>query len=200
MTKRPDMQVVGAKIAHLRREKGLCAAAFAREIDQPTWLIMLLESAHMEHSMRLIDLLPDSLIEECLQDIHETFGVGYRWLTTRYQSPKHPPLPEDPPLPEPLMLPIFLTPEDVMAFVDMLTALALPNPHILIQHDKYFLQSIKSVSLLHQLYQAQLRKNGHAELADQRQQQFNQLLDERTAHWQKAFGLTGLDLTGSTTA
>ncbi len=41
MAKRPDMQVVGGKIAHLRREKGLCAAAFAREIEQPTWLVML---------------------------------------------------------------------------------------------------------------------------------------------------------------
>ncbi len=39
MAKRPDMQVVGEKIARLRRAKGLCAAAFAREIDQPAWLI-----------------------------------------------------------------------------------------------------------------------------------------------------------------
>lgn len=200
MAKRPDMQVVGAKLAHLRREKGLCAAAFAREIEQPVWLIMLLESAHMEQSKQLIDLLPDSVIEELLREIREVYGVSDRWLTTRYQSPRHPVLPEDMPPPEPLLLPVVVTPEDVMCFLDALTELALPDPRILFQHDKYFLQSIKNVSLLHQLYQAQFRKKGHVDLADRRQRQFNQLLDERVAQWQKAFNLTDLDLTESMTA
>ena len=150
--------------------------------------------------MRLIDLLPDSLIKDCLREIHETFDVSYRWLTTRYQSPKHPPLSEDMPAAEPMLLPVVVTPEDVMSCLDTLTELALPDPRILFQHDKYFLQSIKNASLLHRLYQAQLRKTGHADLADRRQRQFNQLLDERVAQWQRAFNLTDLDLTESTTA
>ncbi len=200
MAKRPDMQVVGAKIAHLRREKGLCVAAFARELEQPSWLIMLLESAHMEQSKRLIDLLPDSVIEELLREIREVYGVTQRWLTTRYQSPKHPPLPENEPLPEPLLLPIRVTPEDAMAFLDDLMALALPNPSSLLQNDSFFRQSTKAVSMLYQLQLAQLQKNGQEELAKHRRQQFKQLLNQRVAHWMKELNITDLNLNESTSA
>ena len=194
MAKRPDMQVVGAKIAHLRREKGLCAAAFAREIEQPVWLIMLLESAHMEQSKQLIDLLPDSAIEEFLREIREVYGVSERWLTTRYQSPKHPPLPDTEPAPAPLLLPITIYPEDTMAFLDDLMALALPNPRSMLQNDSFFRQSLKAVMMLHQLQVAQLQKNGQEELAEQHRQRFKQLREERVAYWMKELHITELDL------
>ena len=194
MAKRPDMQVVGAKIAHLRREKGLCAAAFAREIEQPVWLVMLLESAHMEQSKQLIDLLPDSVIEEILREIREVYGVSDRWLTTRYQSPRHPPLPDTEPAPAPLLLSITICPEDTMAFLDDLMALALPDPRNLLQNDSFFRQSLKAVTMLQQLQLAQLKQSGLAELAEQHRQRFKQLRDERVAYWMKELHITELDL------
>lgn len=194
MAKRPDMQVVGAKIAHLRREKGLCAAAFAREIEQPVWLIMLLESAHMEQSKQLIDLLPDSVIEELLREIREVYGVSDRWLTTRYQSPKHPPLPDTEPGLAPLLLPITICPEDTMAFLDDLMALALPDPRNLLQNDSFFRQSLKAVTMLQQLQLAQLKQSGQAELAEQHRQRFKQLREERIAYWANKLHITAPDL------
>ena len=194
MTKRPDMQVVGAKIAHLRREKGLCAAAFAREIEQPLWLIMLLESAHMEQSKQLIDLLPDSVIEELLREIREVCGVSDRWLTTRYQSPKHPVLPDAEPSPTPLLLPVVFSPEDTLSVLDDLMALALPNPRNMLQNNSFFRQSLKAVMMLHQLQVAQLQKNGQEELAEQHRQRFKQLREERVAYWMKELHITELDL------
>lgn len=194
MAKRPDMQVVGAKIAHLRREKGLCAAAFAREIEQPVWLIMLLESAHMEQSKQLIDLLPDSVIDDFLREIREAYGVSHRWLTTRYQSPRHPPLPDTEPAPAPLLLPITISPEDTMAFLDDLMALVMPDPRNLLQNDSFFRLSLKAVMMLHQLQVAQLQKNGQEELAEKHRQRFKQLREERIAYWMKELHITELDL------
>ena len=194
MAKRPDMQVVGAKIAHLRREKGLCAAAFAREIEQPVWLVMLLESAHMEQSKQLIDLLPDSVIEEILREIREVYGVSDRWLTTRYQSPRHPPLPDTEPAPAPLLLSITICPEDTMAFLDDLMALALPDPRNLLQNDSFFRQSLKAVTMLQQLQLAQLKQSGQAELAEQHRQRFKQLREERIAYWANKLHITAPDL------
>ena len=200
MTKRPDMQVVGAKIAHLRREKGLCAAAFAREIEQPVWLIMLLESAHMEQSKQLIDLLPDSVIEELLREIREAYGVSHRWLTTRYQSPKHPLVQDAEPLPEPLFLPVAITPEDAMSFMDSMMELALPNSSFLLQHESLFRTCIKTVSMLHKLQVAHLEQSGSHAQAEHHRQQFKQLLDQRVAHWMKELHITDLDLNESTSA
>lgn len=194
MAKRPDMQVVGAKIAHLRREKGLCAAAFAREIEQPVWLIMLLESAHMEQSKQLIDLLPDSVIEELLREIREAYGVSHRWLTTRYQSPKHPVLPDAEPSPTPILLPVVFSPEDTLSVLDDLMALALPNPRNMLQNNSFFRQSLKAVMMLHQLQVAQLQKNWQEELAEQHRQRFKQLREERVAYWMKELHITELDL------
>lgn len=193
MAKRPDMQVVGAKVAHLRREKGLCVAAFARELEQPVWLVMLLESAHMEQSKRLIDLLPDSVIEELLQKICKVYGVSHRWLTTRHQSPRHPPAQEAEPRPEPLLLPIAITPEDAMTILDDLMCLAQPDPRFLLQHDDFFRQSIKAVSMLHKLQLAQHEQNGKHELADHQHRQFHCLLDQRVAYWMKKLNIAGLD-------
>lgn len=197
MAKRPDMQVVGAKIAHLRREKGLCAAAFAREIEQPVWLIMLLESAHMEQSKQLIDLLPGSVIEELLREIREAYGVSHRWLTTRYQSPRHPVLPDAEPSPTPILLPVVISPEDTLSVLDDLMALALPNPRNMLQNDSFFRQSLKAVMMLHQLQLAQLQKNGQEELAEQHRQRFKQLREERVAYWMKELHISELDLTES---
>ena len=190
MTKRPDMQEVGARIAHLRREKGLCAAAFARELEQPVWLIMLLESAHMEQSKRLIDLLPDSVIEALLREIREVFDVSNRWLTTRYQSPKHPPLQAAEPLPEPLFLPIAITPEDALSVFDSLMELALPNSSFLLQYESLFRTSMKTVSMLYQLHVAHLAQSGNHALAAHHRQQFKQLLDQRATYWKKELHIT----------
>ncbi len=194
MTKRPDMQVVGAKIAHLRREKGLCTAAFARELEQPVWLIMLLESAHMEQSKQLIDLLPDSVIEDFLREIREAYGVSHRWLTTRYQSPLHPPLSDTDPTPVPMLLPTTIYPEDTMAFLDDLMALALPDPCNLLQNNSFFRQSLKAVTMLQQLQLAQLKQSGQAELAEQHRQRFKQLREERIAYWANKLHITAPDL------
>lgn len=193
MTKRPDMQVLGAKLYHLRREKGLCAAAFAREIEQPAWLIMLLESAHMEQSKQLLDQLPDSVIEELLQAIREIYGVGDYWLTTRYQSPKHPPQEADGPAPEPLYLPVLITPEDAMTFLDDLMSLAFPTPRDLLQNTRYFRTRINGLSMLFQLHMTQLKTHGHTDLADQHYRQFRELLDQRMADWMRQLGIDDLD-------
>lgn len=190
MAKRPDMQVVGAKVTRLRREKGLCAAAFSRDLEQPLWLVMLLESAHMEQSKQLIDLLPDAVIEDFLRDICEVYGVSNRWLTTRYQSPKHPPLPNVDPAPAPLLLPITLYPEDAMAFLDDLMSLAQPDPRNLLHNDSFFRQSLKAVTMLHQLQLAQLKRSGQADLAEQHRQQYKQLLDQRIDYWTKKLHIT----------
>ena len=195
MAKRPDMQVVGAKIAHLRREKGLCAAAFAREIEQPVWLIMLLESAHMEQSKQLIDLLPDSVIEELLREIRKAYKVSDGWSTTPYQSPMHPPLSDTEPTPVPLLLPITICPEDTMAFLDDLMALVLPDPRNLLQNDSFFRQSLKAVTMLQQLQLAQLKQSGQAELAEQHRQRFKQLREERIAYWANMLHITAPDRT-----
>ena len=197
MAKRPDMQVVGTKIAHLRREKRLCAVAFAREIEQPVWLIMLLESAHMEQSKQLIDLLPDSVIEEIQREIREVYGVSDRWLTTRYQSPKHPPLPDTEPSPTPILLPVVFSPEDTLAVLDDLMALVLPNPRHLLQNDSFFRQSLKAVMTLHQLQVAHLQNSGQEALAEQQRQRFKQLREERVAYWMRELHITELDLTES---
>lgn len=194
MAKRPDMQVVGAKIAHLRREKGLCAAAFAREIEQPVWLIMLLESAHMEQSKQLIDLLPDSVIEELLREIREAYGVSHRWLTTRYQSPRHPVLPDAEPSPTPILLPVVISPEDTPSVLDDLMALVMPDPRNLLQNDSFFRQSLKAVTMLQQLQLAQLKQSGQAELAEQHRQRFKQLREERIAYWANKLHITAPDL------
>lgn len=183
MTERPDMQVVGEQIAHLRREKGLCAAAFAREIDRPVWLIMLLESAHMEQSKQLIDLLPDSIIRKLLQDIRETYGVSNRHLTTRFHPSNRPPLPKDDPCTEPMLLPISFSPEDAITCLDNLMALVRPMPGFLLQNEEFFHASIQTVSMLFNLQLAQLRTNGHAALAEQQHQRFQQLLNQRISQW-----------------
>ena len=193
MAKRPNMQVVGAKIAHLRREKGLCAAAFARELEQPVWLVMLLESAHMEQSKQLIDLLPDTVIEDFLREIREVYGVSERWLTTRYQSPQHPPLPDAESISAPVFLPVTIYPEDTMAFLDDLMELARPDPRNLLQNESFFRQSLKAVMMLHQLQLAQLKQSGQSVLAERHRQRFKQLREERIAYWMKVLRITDLD-------
>ena len=143
MAKRPDMQLVGAKNSHLRRENGLCAAAFTREIDLPLWLVMLLESTHTEQAQQLFGLLPDTAFNDLLRDILEVYGVSMRWLTTRYQSPQHPPLQEEVTPVEPLMLPICLTPDDSIDLLDdMLKLVLLPSTSAL-HHDSYIRRKIK---------------------------------------------------------
>lgn len=194
MAKRPDMQVVGAKVAHLRREKGLCAAAFARELEQPVWLVMLLESAHMEQSKQLIDLLPDSMIEDFLREIREVYGVSDRWLTTRYQSPRHPPLPDMEIAPAPLLLPITIYPEDTLAFLDDLMALAQPDPRTLLRNDSFFRQHLRAVTMLQLLQLAQLKQSGQAELAEQHHQRFKQLREERITYWANKLHIPEPDL------
>lgn len=200
MAKRPDMQVVGAKVAHLRREKGLCAAAFSRELEQPVWLVMLLESAHMEQSKQLIDLLPDSVIEDFLREIREVYGVSERWLTTRYQSPKHPPLQDAEPFPAPLFLPIVITPEDVISFLDNLMELALSDSRFLLQDGILFRTSLKTVSMLHNLQVEHLVQSGNHALAAHHRQQFKQLLEQCVAHWKKELNITDLELNESASA
>lgn len=192
MTKRPDMQVVGEQIAHLRREKGLCAAAFARELDQPAWLIMLLESAHLEQSKQLIDLLPDSIIHKLLREIQETYGVSNRRLTTRFQLSKRPPLPKDDPCTEPMLLPIIFTPEDAMTCLENLITLAHPTPEVLLQNEAFFRTSIQTVSMLFNLQIAHLRENNHGELADQYHHNFQQLLNQRITQWAQELGVTDI--------
>ena len=200
MAKRPDMQVVGGKLVHLRREKGLCAAAFAREIEQPLWLIMLLESAHMEQSRQLLDLVPDSIIDEVLQEIREVYGVSQRWLTTRYQSPQHPQIADAEPLPQPIFLPMAITPADAMTFLDDLMSLVMPETRSRISHDSFFRQSIRTVSLLYQMQLSYLQRNGHEALASEHRQQFQQLLDQRIAHWMQLLNITDLGLNDSPSA
>ena len=200
MAKRPDMQVVGEKIAHLRREEGLCAAAFAREIEQPTWLVMLLESAHMEKSKRLIDLLPDLVIDKLLQKIHVVFDVSRYWLTTRYQSPKHPPLPNPEPALEPVLLPIAFTPEDAMAFLECLMSLVMPDSRCLLQYDSLFHQSLTAISMLFNLQVAQMKQNGQVEQAERMNQRFRELLAQHIAYWKKKLNITDLDMEESTSA
>lgn len=192
MTERPDMQVVGEQIAHLRRERGLCAAAFAREIDRPAWLIMLLESAHMEQSKQLIDLLPDSIIRKLLQDIREIYGVSQRRLTTRYQPANRPPLPKDDPNTEPMLIPINLSPDDAIAFLENLMSLVRPTPNVLQQNESFFRANIRTVSMLFNLQLAHLRTNGHAALAEQHHQRFQQLLNQRISQWSQEFGVADI--------
>lgn len=196
MTERPDMQVVGEQIAHLRREKGLCAAAFAREIDRPAWLIMLLESAHMEQSKQLIDLLPDSIIRKLLQDIRETYGVSNRHLTTRFHPSNRPPLPKDDPCTEPMLLPISFSPEDAITCLDNLMALVRPMPGFLLQNEEFFHASIQTVSMLFNLQLAQLRTNGHTALAEQQHQRFQQLLNQRISQWSQELCVDDMTVPG----
>lgn len=192
MTKRPDMQVVGEQIAQLRRERGLCAAAFAREIDWPFWLIMLLESAHTEQSKQLISLLPDSIIHKLLRDIRETYGVSNRRLTTHAQPSNLPPLPKDAPCTEPMLLPISFSPEDAITCLENLMALVSPTPEVLLQHEGFFHASIQTVSMLFNLQLAHLRTNGHDALAEQHHQHFQQLLNQRITQWSQELGVTDI--------
>ena len=180
MKKRPDMQVVGAKIYRLRREKGLCIVDFARELEQPLWLVMLLESAHMPRSKRLIDLLPDSAIETLLREIREVYGVSNRWLTTRYQSPKHPPLPgEEQPL-DPLMyLPVTLSSSDFMSLLDHMLALMTPGPNRLTATESMLREITAGLLTLFQLQQALLRQDGCDALAQQEHQHLQLLIQQR---------------------
>jgi len=134
------------------------------------------------------------VIEEFLREIREAYGVSHRWLTTRYQSPRHPPLPDTESSPAPLLLPITICPEDTMAFLDDLMALVLPDPRNLLQNDSFFRQSLKAVTMLQQLQVAQLQKNGQEELAEQHRQRFKQLRKKRVAYWMKELHITELDL------
>lgn len=194
MTKRPDMQVVGEQIAHLRRERGLCAAAFAREIGWPTWLIMLLESAHTEQSKQLIDLLPDSIIHKLLQDIRETYGVSNRRLTTHFQPANLPPSPKDDPCTEPILLPITVSSEDAITCLENLMALVRSTPEVLLQNEGFFHASIRTVSMLFNLQLAHLRTNGHDALAEQHHQRFQQLLSQRINQWSQELGITDISV------
>lgn len=183
MQKRPDMQIVGAKIAHLRREKGMCIAAFARELEQPAWLISLVENAHDERSASLIELLPDSVIEELLREIHEVFGVSYYWLTTRYQSPKHPPLTYDSFPPKPMMyLPISVDPEDAIALLDDILTLTLSTSNLSSERECIFRHTVITVTKLFQLQLAALEHEGHPELAQLMRHKYQQMLQERIKH------------------
>ena len=188
MTKRPDMQVVGVKIAQLRREKGLCAAAFARELEQPYWLVMLLESAHMEQSKRLIDLLPDSVIEDFLRDICAVYEVSYRWLTAWDPSTKLPP--NDDKALEPVFLPVFMSPEDAVTFMDSLMELCITVPQYTLDDPCCIRQDIYTITHLFNLQTAQLRAHGHPDLAKRQRQQFRQLLREHIVQFEKRLGIT----------
>ncbi|MBQ2978206.1 MAG: hypothetical protein IJE17_12025, partial [Clostridia bacterium] len=120
--------------------------------------------------------------------------VSHRWLTTRYQSPKHPVLPDAATSPTPILLPVVISPEDTLSVLDDLMALALPNPRSMLQNDSFFRQSLKAVMMLHQLQVAQLQKNGQEELAEQHRQRFKQLREERVAYWMKELHITEPDL------
>lgn len=193
MAKRPDMQVVGEKISRLRREKGLCAAAFAREIEQPLWLVMLLESAHTEQAQQLLDLLPDSVFDKLLRDIREVYGMSQHWLTTRYQSPRHPPQQEEVTPIEPLMLSFCLTPDDAIDLLDDLLKLVLLPSTSALHRDSYIRRSIKSISLLYHLQLAALQQHNGDALASQHRRQFNELLHQRISDWEQKLGLTEND-------
>ena len=188
MTKRPDMQVVGAKIVQLRREKGLCAAAFARELEQPYWLVMLLESAHMEQSNRLIDLLPDSVIEDFLRDVCAVYEVSHRWLTTRDPASKLPP--NDDNALEPVFLPVFISPDDAVTFMDSLMELSIAVPKYTLDYPCRIRQDIYTITHLFNLQTAQLCAHGHPDLAKRQRQQFRQLLREHIVQFEKRLGIT----------
>ena len=171
------MKVAGAKIAQLRREQNMCVAEFARQIEQPIWLVILAENGHIDYIQELLDLLPDHVIETLLRQIIEVFGVSPRWLTTRYQSPKHPPLPEDqnPQLPL-LYLPIIICAEDVIHYIyDMLSFIQLRNPDD-IETISIAGQGIHSVVLLFNLLMSLLKKNGFDVVAAEEHEQLQTLL------------------------
>ena len=180
MKKRPNMEVVGGKIARLRREKELCIVTFAREIEQPVWLLMLLENAHDAQCRHLIDLLPDGLIENLLREVREVYGVSERWLTTRYQSSKQPPLPE-PELPAaPLLyLPISLSAADFISLLDGFINLALPADPL--EVNSVCRQLTNDVVALYHLQQALLREAGCSALAQEQQQKLQALFQQRLA-------------------
>lgn len=190
MKKRPNMQVTGAKIAQLRREQGLSIYSFAKALEQPVWLVTLVETAHTEHSQRLIGLLPDAAIETLLREIHEVYGVSYKWLTTRFQDPKHPPLPADAQPQEPLLLPVVLSPDGAMDMLDDVLKLVLADQRSALERYSCFRQSINAISLLLQLQQADLKLRGQDELARQRHQQLVQRLHRRIREWEDELHLT----------
>lgn len=184
MKKRPDMKVVGAKIYQLRQEKGLCAAAFARDIAQPVWLVMLLESAHVEQFRQLIDLLPDSTIEKALQEIQAVYGVSNRWLTTRYQSPKHAPLKELPPVPM-LQLPLTMSSADVMVLLDQLMALSMPGYASELESSTVLQEMTAGLITMFELQQAVLRKDGHGDQAHEERQWLYRELEQRIEEYDR---------------
>lgn len=184
------MQTVGAKIAQLRREQGLSVFGLARQLEQPVWLISLVECAHTENSCRLIDQLPDSVIERLLEEIQETFGVSYRWLTTRRKSSKHPEISADVPSQEPvLFLPVTMSPEDVVDILDATLELSVAATTEHQEWQKLCQQSITTITMLFELQLAALRQNGQDDLARLQRTQCNKLLRQRIESWKERLGL-----------
>lgn len=196
MHKRPNMQIVGAKVNQLRREQGLSVYAFARRLAQPVWLISLVELASTENASSLIDLIPDSSIEKLLQEITAVFDVSYCWLTTRRKSPRHPELPAEKPSPV-MYLPVALSPEDVVGMLDATLELSVPDSTGNQAWLSLCQQSITTITMLFELQLAVLRQNGQDDLARHQKAQCNELLRQRIEHWKERLGLDDCMLTDS---
>ena len=178
--KRPDLRIVGRKIAQLRREKGLCMYDFAFEAGQPAWMMMLMENLEAQSSMELASLIPDCVVEEMVREICRAFCVSRRWLTTDLQSPEHPPLPDDgAPKPHVMYLPIMITADDVMHCIDDLLRMAVTGAGSRFGIESMIRQEISSVTQLHQLLTAYEKQNGSEVWSAQERERVRGLLRSR---------------------
>ena len=171
MIERPDMTITGMRIRQLRQERGMCVAEFARQTNQPLWLVMLAENAHIPCVREQLDLLPNRVIDTMLQEIVDAFGVTRSWLTTC----DAPPQPEEQPQPPVLLLPISLEAEDVVHVIDDMLTLVIQGGTA----DDFLYQSALSAMLLYRLQLTLQQQSRSGAWAAGEQERLRQLIQAR---------------------
>ena len=189
MQTRPNMQIVGENIAQLRREKNLSTYAFARALQQPMWLIALVETAYSEHSKQLLDQLPASVVDMLFKGIQRVFGISVSRLTTSIWSQKLPSTQQNTARLEPLLLPVAFTPEDAIDSLDELVKLVSSGSSNGQELSIGLYQHFQSTLLLDHLQQRHQQKNSQSISHNAMNRSLRQRLRQRIEHWQRSFAI-----------
>ncbi|MBQ8554816.1 MAG: hypothetical protein IJ438_02975 [Clostridia bacterium] len=116
-------QETGARLALLRRAKGLSPLTFAQRINQPLWLAEVMEHAPAD----LYSCLTPGQISGFLHAVADAFGVSTAWLTTGQPDQVLPCPPSGADDETTFFLPVTISPQSMMDALDHLLLLVTPD-------------------------------------------------------------------------
>lgn len=156
-----DLRALGAELRELRRAKGMSTVRFASELDEPVWLIDVIEHSDDELSRNLCSLLPKRELEAVQRAIQRLQSAG-RVPRADTRGGKSAPSEE-----QTFYLPVTISHDGLMDAMDLLMLFASDAAENDAVRQRALRQGIKSLGLLLWLQHMQYKRSGNEKKARQ---------------------------------